>query len=437
MNPDTIVAPATAPGRSGVAVIRLSGPLSFKIGKLLCGGLANPMFLKPCSVKNSSQQTIDSGLVVCFKGPASYTGEDVIEIHCHGNPVIVDLIIKEALSLGARVAEPGEFTKRSFLNGKIDLAQAESVADLIAAQTDSAVLGANASLAGDFSKEVVRCIESLVGLRVVVEAALDFPDEETSDEEVGGLVAAVENQISFLDNLTQNAKQGVLMREGIRVVILGAPNVGKSTLLNCFAKENLAIVSDGPGTTRDLISVSVNLGGVPVEFVDTAGIHTKTQDPVEIEGMTRARKATESSDVILEVVDVRNISKFERLDKKSILVFNKIDLLKGDVLNSSGGAFISAANGSGLTELIDLIIESAGLKPGVEVPALSRRRHIHCLDRATINLKESAALLKDNGLLELVAESLLSAQINLGEITNPISSDALLGEIFSEFCIGK
>ena len=437
MNPDTIIAPATAPGRSGVAVIRLSGPLSFKIGKLLCGGLANPMFLKPCSVKNSSQQTIDRGLVVCFKGPASYTGEDVIEIHCHGNPVVVDLIIKEALDFGARVAEPGEFTKRSFLNGKIDLAQAESVADLIAAQTDSAVLGANASLAGDFSKEVVGCIESLVGLRVVVEAALDFPDEETSDEEIKDLVAAVENQISFLHNLTQNAKQGVLMREGIRVVILGAPNVGKSTLLNCFAKENLAIVSDGPGTTRDLISVSVNLGGVPVEFVDTAGIHTKAQDPVEIEGMNRARKATESSDVVLEVVDVRNISEFERLDKKSILVFNKIDLLIGDVLNSSKGAFISAANGKGITELIDLIIESAGLKPGVEIPALSRRRHIHCLDRATINLKESAALLKDNGLLELVAESLLSAQIHLGEITNPISSDALLGEIFSEFCIGK
>jgi tRNA modification GTPase len=283
----------------------------------------------------------------------------------------------------------------------------------------------------------VGCIESLIGLRVVVEAALDFPDEETSDEEIKDLVAAVENQISFLHNLTQNAKQGVLMREGIRVVILGAPNVGKSTLLNCFAKENLAIVSDGPGTTRDLISVSVNLGGVPVEFVDTAGIHTKAQDPVEIEGMNRARKATESSDVVLEVVDVRNISEFERLDKKSILVFNKIDLLTGDVLNSSKGAFISAANGKGITELIDLIIESAGLKPGVEIPALSRRRHIHCLDRATINLKESAALLKDNGLLELVAESLLSAQIHLGEITNPISSDALLGEIFSEFCIGK
>jgi small GTP-binding protein len=245
------------------------------------------------------------------------------------------------------------------------------------------------------------------------------------------------NKIRFLRNLTQNAKQGVLMREGIRVVILGAPNVGKSTLLNCFAKENLAIVSDGPGTTRDLISVSVNLGGVPVEFVDTAGIHTKAQDPVEIEGMNRARKATESSDVVLEVVDVRNISEFERLDKKSILVFNKIDLLTGDVLNSSKGVFISAANGNGITKLIDLIIESAGLKPGVEVPTLSRRRHIHCLDRATINLKESAALLKDNGLLELVAESLLSAQINLGEITNPISSDALLGEIFSEFCIGK
>lgn len=435
MDQTTIVAPATAPGRSGVAVIRISGPLSFKIGSTICGELSAPLFLKPCSVKNSEKKTIDRGLVVCFKGPASYTGEDVVEVHCHGNPVIVDLIIQEALLLGARVAEPGEFTKRSFLNDKIDLAQAESVADLIAAQTDSAVIGANASLAGEFSSKVNGCVESLIGLRVIVEASIDFPDEETPHEDILALGAAAEDQIKFLSDLTQNAKQGVLMREGVRVVILGAPNVGKSTLLNCFAKEDLAIVSDTPGTTRDLISISVNLGGVPVEFVDTAGLHANSQDSIEIEGMNRARAAIKNSDLVLELVDARDAHDFTRLDKQSLLVFNKKDLLKGSCVGE--GVFISAFTGDGLPKLIEEIMESMGLRLGVEVPALSRRRHIRCLEKATSSLRESALLLKDKNSLELVAECLLSAQNSLGEISNPVSSDDLLGEIFSEFCIGK
>lgn len=435
MDQTTIVAPATAPGRSGVAVIRISGPLSFKIGSTICGELSAPLFLKPCSVKNSEKKTIDRGLVVCFKGPASYTGEDVVEVHCHGNPVIVDLIIQEALLLGARVAEPGEFTKRSFLNDKIDLAQAESVADLIAAQTDSAVIGANASLAGEFSSKVNGCVESLIGLRVIVEASIDFPDEETPHEDILALGAAAEDQIKFLSDLTQNAKQGVLMREGVRVVILGAPNVGKSTLLNCFAKEDLAIVSDTPGTTRDLISIGVNLGGVPVEFVDTAGLHANSQDSIEIEGMNRARAAIKNSDLVLELVDARDAHDFTRLDEQSLLVFNKKDLLKGGCVGE--GVFISAFTGDGLPKLIEEIMKSMGLRLGVEVPALSRRRHIRCLEKATSSLRESALLLKDKNSLELVAECLLSAQNSLGEISNPVSSDDLLGEIFSEFCIGK
>jgi tRNA modification GTPase len=432
---ETIVAPATAPGRSGVAVIRISGPLALKIGKTLCGEVKQPMFLGPCSIKNSDKKTIDRGLVVYFKGPASYTGEDVVEIHCHGNPVIVDLIIKEALLLGARVAEPGEFTKRSFLNDKLDLAQAESVADLIAAQTDSAVLGANTSLSGDFSNRINVCIATLVDLRVVVEATIDFPDEETPDEDVRSLVKSANDQIQFISDLIKGSKQGALMREGLRVVILGAPNVGKSTLLNCFAKENLAIVSDTPGTTRDLIAVNINLGGVPVELVDTAGLRLDSKDSIEIEGMKRAKKAVENSNLVLEVVDARNFRGFERLDKNSLLVFNKVDLLEETTPNE--GVFISASTGEGVLALTDEIMKTTGLHPGVEIPALSRRRHILCLENAKESLEESVTLLNDKSSLELVAECLLSAQSNLGEITSPVSSDDLLGEIFSEFCIGK
>ena len=434
MDFETIVAPATAPGRSGVAVIRISGPLALEIGGSLCGEISEPMFLKPCSVKNANKKTIDRGLVVFFKGPVSYTGEDVIEIHCHGNPVIVDLVIKEALLLGARVAEPGEFTKRSFLNDKIDLAQAESVADLIAAQTDSAVLGANASLSGEFSNKINVCIATLVNLRVIVEAAIDFPDEETPDEDLLSLIKSVNDQLRFISDLIDGSKQGALMREGVKVVILGAPNVGKSTLLNCFAKENLAIVSDTPGTTRDLISVNVNLGGVPVEFVDTAGLHVGSQDLIEIEGMKRAKAAVKNSDLVLELVDVKDFHNFKRLDGESLLVFNKKDLLK----EAPGeGIFISASSGDGVVVLIDEIVKNIGLHPGIEIPALSRRRHILCLENARDHLEESVFLLKDKSSLELVAECLLSAQTNLGEITNPVSSDDLLGKIFSEFCIGK
>ena len=435
MDLETIIAPATAPGRSGVAVIRVSGPLALEIGRTICGEISQPMFLRPCSIKNSDKKTVDHGLVVFFKGPASYTGEDVVEIHCHGNPIIVDLIIKEALVLGARVAEPGEFTKRSFLNDKIDLAQAESVADLIAAQTDSAVLGANTSLSGEFSSKINNCIGALIDLRVVVEAAIDFPDEETPDEDVQSLVKSANDQIQFISDLIKSSEQGALIREGLRVVILGAPNVGKSTLLNCFAKENLAIVSNTPGTTRDLISANTNLGGVPVEFVDTAGLRVDSQDSIEIEGMKRAKKAIETSNLVLEIVDARDFHDFVRLDENSLLVFNKMDLLEGVVPGE--GVFVSASMGEGILDLIEEIMKTAGLHPGVEIPALSRRRHILCLENAKESLEESVSLLNDKSSLELVAECLLSAQTNLGEITNPVSSDDLLGEIFSEFCIGK
>ena len=435
MDLETIIAPATAPGRSGVAVIRVSGPLALEIGRTICGEISQPMFLRPCSIKNSDKKTVDRGLVVFFKGPASYTGEDVVEIHCHGNPIIVDLILKEALVLGARVAEPGEFTKRSFLNNKIDLAQAESVADLIAAQTDSAVLGANTSLSGEFSSKINNCIGALVDLRVIVEAAIDFPDEETPDEDVQSLVKSANDQIQFISDLIKSSEQGALIREGLRVVILGAPNVGKSTLLNCFAKENLAIVSNTPGTTRDLISANTNLGGVPVEFVDTAGLRVDSKDSIEIEGMKRAKRAVETSNLVLEVVDARDFHDFERLDENSLLVFNKMDLLEGVVPGE--GVFVSASMGEGVLDLIEEIMKTAGLHPGVEIPALSRRRHILCLENAKESLEESVSLLNDKSSLELVAECLLSAQTNLGEITNPVSSDDLLGEIFSEFCIGK
>jgi len=437
MIPETIVAPATAPGQSGISVIRVSGARSFEACSSVCGDLGKPRMLKNCSIKNSSGEVIDSALVAFFVGPSSYTGEDVVEIHCHGNPVIVDMVIQEILSKGVRVAEPGEFTKRAFLNGKLDLAQAEAVSDLISAQSDVAVLSANSSLSGEFSKKINELIKSVVGIRVFVEASIDFPDEEIPEQDLSFALTAVKNLQHSVGELLKASKQGVALREGSKVVIIGPPNSGKSTLLNVLAKEDLAMVSGVAGTTRDLIKAKINLKGVPVEFVDTAGIRKETRDPLELEGMSRAHKTLNDSAlvVLLSEPGVEWVTGYETY--KNLKVCNKLDLGSNQNTPNDVDVFISAKEGKGISELIDRILKEIGFGVGLEAPMLSRRRHVECLTQADSHLGEALGVLKNELGLELAAECLTLTQKNLGNIVNPVSADDLLGEIFSEFCIGK
>ena len=435
MTESTIIAPASAPGRGGVSVIRISGPGSLAVAESLCGKLEEPWKFKRCKITKQDGGVLDTGLVVFFKSPHSYTGEDVVEVHCHGNPRLVDLIVSEGVACGARVAEPGEFTKRAYLNNKIDLAQAEGVADLIEAQTEEAVLAAHSSLSGKFSSDINACIDSLIANRVFVEASLDFPEEETGDEGLGGVGLEIKKQLSFVEASLSSAKRGVLVREGFGVVIVGPPNAGKSTLLNALAQKDLAITSGVPGTTRDAISVELNLGGVVVELVDTAGLRKNPDDEIEEEGMKRTRSALARANLVLCVFDVTKEEEMETIDIDTIKVFNKCDLLTEAPTTGNGEVFVSAETGLGLDSLVELILVKLGL--GEETALLSRRRHVTCLQECQAELTKAVHSLEEGEGLELVAERLLSAQNSLGKITRPMSSDDLLGEIFSEFCIGK
>ena len=437
---DTVVAPATPSGRGGVSIVRISGPEAPLVGVGLCGELPEPWCFKPCSILRKSGGVIDSGLVVFFAGPKSYTGEDVVEIHCHGNPLIVDSVVAEAVSLGARIAEPGEFTKRAFLNDKIDLTQAESVADLVAAQTSSALVAASSSLSGAFSALIDKTIDGVVDVRVVVEACLDFSDEESVSvfaEKKSQVRQGVVESVGVVSSLLDASRVGSKMREGLGVVILGPPNCGKSTLLNALAKEDVAIVSDTPGTTRDLLKVVLDLGGLPVEFIDTAGLHEGTEEAVEIEGMRRAVSAVDRADLVVLMSVVGEV--FDPplgSSVKTLRVFNKIDVFP-EFSSSPEGVYISALTGDNLEGFKGAVFDCFGVGSGIEVPVLARRRHLGFLEQALVSLESSLSALDDGGDLVLVAEDLKEAQNFLGFITRPVTSDELLGSIFSEFCIGK
>lgn len=421
--------------------MRLSGPGVPRIACAILGRLPRARHAQFGSFYGDASENLDAGIALYFPAPHSYTGEHVLELHGHGGPVVMDTLIARALSLGARMARPGEFTERAFLNGRLDLAQAEAVADLIEAGSEAAARSALRSLSGAFSAEVRALLDGLTGLRAQIEAALDFPEEELDLPAEAGSAARVRDLRASLDRLLAGAQQGCLLKEGMRVVIAGAPNVGKSSLLNALARADRAIVSPIPGTTRDVIEQHIQLDGLPVWLIDTAGLRD-SPDPLESEGMRRARAAAERADYALVVVDdgepARAGDVLGRLpaDMPHVVVRNKIDLTGREPGAAGGEIAISAATGAGLDDLRAHLKARMGYRPAGEGGFSARRRHLEALQEAGRRL-DDAARHAGGRHAELLAEELRRAQQALGTITGEFTSDDLLGRIFSEFCIGK
>ena len=446
MSQDTIVAIATPPGRGGVGIIRLSGPQAYSVTMQLIGNKPlTPRLARYCAFYNKKNELIDQGLVLYFKGPYSFTGEDVVELHAHGSPVVLDLLTKECVLQGARIARPGEFSERAFLNDKIDLTQAEAIADLINASSQTAARLAQRSLQGDFSEKIKQLNEQLIYLRLYVEAAIDFPEEEIDFLNDGKVATLLQNTIQDLNTLRSATNQGVILREGLSVVIAGRPNAGKSTLINTLAGREVAIVTDIAGTTRDVMREHILLDDIPIHIIDTAGLRD-SDDLVEKEGIKRAWQELEKADCVLLVIDVAEPSQQQTLlaELGSILpehipiitVFNKIDTCKLTAQSKDLTVYLSAKSGAGITELKELVKNLVGYQPQ-EGQFLARRRHLNALDEAKNLLVTGQAQLYEHRAGELLAEDLRLAHQVLCEITGEFTSDDLLGKIFSSFCIGK
>jgi len=439
----TIVARASAPGLGGVGVIRISGSDTKAIATALLGKIPENRFATKSSFIDESGNALDHGLALFFLGPASYTGEDTLELHCHGSPVVLDQVLKRVLRLGAELARPGEFTERAFLNGKLDLAQAESVADLINSQTQAAAKFALRSLSGVFSKEIDDLSQRIETVRVLVEATIDFSDEPVDDLNVDQLRLYIIEISEKIRNILDRSRPGLLLAQGATIAIAGPPNAGKSSLLNAFAGSEKAIVSPQAGTTRDLIEAHIDLGGIPVHMIDTAGLRA-SDDDIEVEGVRRARETIDAADLVLCVLDDSDpaSSRFELRSEtgrtlKQITVFNKSDLSgrpMGDTPDGINAAVaVSAKNGSGIKQLTEAVRMALGFQGDDEDLILARRRHLNVLEKA-LELMDRASVLDEP---ELVAEELRLAHRLLGEITGAFSTEDLLGEIFSSFCIGK
>ena len=442
----TIAAVATAPGRGGVGVVRVSGKNLLPMAQALCGKTPIPRVVTYADFKDVNGEAIDNGLLLFFAAPASFTGEDVIELQGHGGPVVMEMLLNRCLELGARLAEPGEFTKRAFLNDKLDLAQAEGVADLIDASSRTAARLALRSLKGDFSRRIHGLVDDLVTLRMLVEATLDFPEEDIDFLEAADARGKLEGLRRSVDEVLANARQGAILREGMNVVLVGAPNVGKSSLLNALAGDEVAIVTDIAGTTRDAVRERILIDGVPVHIVDTAGLR-ETDDVVERIGIERSRKAVSEADVALVLVDPREgLNEKTRMildtlpsDLKRIEIHSKSDLHTGAAVAFETGTDtvipLSAKTGAGLDVLRQTLLREVGWQGEGEGLFLARARHLNALKAAQGELELAA--LCGNGQIELLAEHLRLAQVACGEITGEFTADDLLGVIFSRFCIGK
>ncbi|MBT8106838.1 MAG: tRNA uridine-5-carboxymethylaminomethyl(34) synthesis GTPase MnmE [Gammaproteobacteria bacterium] len=438
---DTIVAAATPPGTGGVGIVRISGEAVEAIAEAMLGSLPKPRYATHRTFRSAAGEELDSGIALYFPAPGSFTGEPVLELHGHGGPIVMAMLVDAAVELGARLAEPGEFTRRAFLNDKLDLAQAEAIADLIASGTEQAARAALHSLSGAFSAAVYALAEQLVRLRMHVEAAIDFPEEEIDflgDEQ---LQARIVDCAEAFSELRSQARVGRVLRDGYRVVIVGKPNAGKSSLLNRLSGEDAAIVTEVAGTTRDILREQINIDGLAVELVDTAGLR-EDPDQIEEEGIRRARKALTSADAVLWIQDAsealqKHIDEDVPDGAEVIVVRNKIDMtadkpgLVDDIL------YVSTKTGSGMDALQERLQRAAGYRDLGEGAFTARKRHVDALRRAAAHFETGRKALEETKAGELLAEELRLAQEALGEITGAVSSDDLLGRIFSEFCIGK
>ena len=441
---DTIVALATPPGTGGVGVVRISGGDSERIARAMLGSLPEPRVATYATFANSSGMPVDQGLALYFPGPASFTGESVVELHGHGGPVVMSLLVDAVVELGARLAEPGEFSKRAFLSDKLDLAQAEAIADLIDSGTAQAARAALRSLSGMFSDAVNELVEQLTALRMYVEAAIDFPEEEIdflADDELAQRLAAC---AASFDALLSRAAVGRVMRDGYQVVIVGKPNAGKSSLMNRLSGEDTAIVTEIAGTTRDVLRERINIDGLAVELVDTAGLRDNP-DRIEEEGIRRARKAMAEADAVLWIQDATE--PVPALIEEPVpdgvpvtIVRNKIDLSgdrPGIVEGDRPVVMLSARTGEGLDALRTRIRDLAGFRDLGEGAFTARRRHVEALRDAQKHFEAGRRALDTERAGELLAEELRLSQQALGSITGEFTPDDLLGRIFSEFCIGK
>ena len=438
---DTIVAAATPPGTGGVGIVRVSGPEAESIATAMLGSLPKARYATHCTFRDARGSEIDTGIALYFPGPASFTGESVLELHGHGGPVVMSMLVDAAIELGARHAEPGEFTQRAFLNDKLDLAQAEAIADLIASGTSQAARAALHTLSGAFSAAVDALAEQLVRLRMHVEAAIDFPEEEIDFLSDEALLARIEECARAFDELRANARIGRVLRDGYRVVIVGKPNAGKSSLLNRLSGEEAAIVTEVAGTTRDILREQINIDGLAVELVDTAGLRDDP-DRIEEEGIRRARKALKTADAVLWIQDA-NEPQADTMDEdvpedaEVIVVRNKIDQTGDQPGSADGVIYLSAKTGAGIDALHESLRAAAGYKDLGEGAFTARQRHVDALRRAAGHFATGRKALEETKAGELLAEELRLAQEALGEITGAVSSDDLLGRIFADFCIGK
>ncbi len=437
---DTIAAIATPPGRGGIGIIRVSGARVPDIARALLGELPDARHATHALFRDADGATLDDGLALYFPDQNSFTGEPVLELHGHGGPAVLDRMLAHVLSLGARAARAGEFSERAFLNGKLDLAQAEAIADLIDSASDEAVRAALRSLSGEFSTLVHAVVDGVTEVRAFVEAAIDFPDEEADFFADGEVASRVRSLIAQVDALLVEARQGALLRDGLVVVIAGAPNAGKSSLLNRLAGHDAAIVTPTPGTTRDVLREDIVISGMPVRIIDTAGLR-EAADAIEQEGVRRARDEISHADRVLQVVDASDKAPTPVLDAALVgrpvtIVRNKIDLT-GEPAGCDGDtARVSAKTGAGLDALRAHLKSVAGWREGGGTFS-ARRRHLDALARARRHLVEGLEALETRHAGELLAEELRLAQHALGEITGTVTTEDLLGKIFSSFCIGK